>query len=257
MPVILALNTLLERVNQLLQGERRFIADAAHELRTPIAGLRAQAQAALGATSPAERKHALLSTLQGCDRASHLVQQLLTLSRIDAALPEPLQANVDLEGLVRGVALSLAPTALAAGQCLELETATAGPGQQRLAGVRSAQPAPVLIKGVDALLRVLVRNLIENALRYGSTGVTVRVRVASLPTGFISLSVEDSGPGLSATDLARLGERFFRALGNASTGSGLGWSIVQRIAQVHGAEIHAESPGALGGLSVHVSFPTT
>jgi two-component system sensor histidine kinase QseC len=246
-PVVTALNALLARVARLLDAERRFTADAAHELRTPIAGLRAQAQVALGASSEAERIHALKATLLGCDRASHLVQQLLTLSRLDAAGPQR-TSQVDLAKLAQSVALDLAPTALAAQQSLELELPSTSeePGKEDLPTLR--------VEGDEALLRVLLRNLVDNALRYGPPGTRVLLRLEATD-GPPRLNVDDSGPGMAAADLARLGERFFRPPGQAAPGSGLGWSIVQRIAQVHGVQVRAESPGALGGLSVQLQWP--
>jgi two-component system sensor histidine kinase QseC len=110
------------------------------------------------------------------------------------------------------------------------------------------------VEGDEALLRVLLRNLVDNALRYGPSGTRVLLRLESTD-GPPRLSVDDSGPGMAAADLARLGERFFRPPGQAAPGSGLGWSIVQRIAQVHGVQVRAESPGALGGLSVQLQWP--
>ena len=246
-PVVAALNVLLARVARLLDAERRFTADAAHELRTPIAGLRAQAQVALGASSEAERIHALKATLQGCDRASHLVQQLLTLSRLDASGPER-SSPVDLARLAQSVALDLAPAALAAQQSLELELDLPPAGPEGDDGPRTGSSC---VEGDEALLRVLLRNLLDNALRYGPPGTRVVMKLEA--TGAQPrLSVHDSGPGIAAADLARLGERFFRPPGQAAPGSGLGWSIVQRIAQAHGIQVRAESPGALGGLSVHL-----
>ncbi len=239
-PMVQALNTLFQRIGQMMISERRFTADAAHELRTPIAGIRAQAQVALGAgQDDAQRKHALLATLAGCDRATRLVEQLLTLARLEAA-PSTSGATaprLDLSALARRVAANLAPTALARQQELELDADAPGP-----------------VAGDETLIGVLVRNLIDNALRYSPDGAKVCVSVA-LESGQTQLRVEDSGPGMTESEMARLGERFFRVLGNEQPGSGLGWSIVRRIAAVFGAKVQIGRSQQLGGLSVTVRWP--
>lgn len=235
-PLRATLTGLFARIASLLDAERRFTADAAHELRTPIAAIRTQAQVALGATEAPERRHALLATLAGCDRANHLVQQLLTLSRLEAAGADGRQLPwVDVAGLAQRVAAGLAMAALDRQQTLSLDAEGA-----------------CWVPGDEALLSVLLRNLVDNALRYSPPGAAVAVAVCPTPDGPV-LSVDDSGPGLSADDLARLGERFFRVLGNGADGSGLGWSIVRRVAGVHGAQVTA-SRSALGGLRVTVAW---
>lgn len=236
LPMLDALNALFERIGRLMESERRFTADAAHELRTPIAAIRAQAQVALAEPDEGARRHALQATLQGCDRAARLVEQLLTLSRLEAAEAPPL-ATLDLSGLVQGVVAELAPQALQRHQQLALEA------------------APICrVHGEATLLVVLVRNLVDNALRYSPARAQVNVAVG-VQCGTVTLVVEDSGPGLAEAELQRLGERFFRVLGSAQPGSGLGWSIVQRIAQVHGATLQARRSAALGGLLVSVQWP--
>jgi len=228
-PAVQALNALFVRIAALLAGERRFTADAAHELRTPIAAIRAQAQVALGAQNPAEREHALRATLQGCDRAAHLVDQLLTLARLEggaAMQREP----VDLAQLAREQLAELAPQALARQQQLSLD----------------AQPQP--LPGDAALLRVLLRNLVDNALRHSPPGARIEVQVG----GDALLTVEDSGPGLDAATAAGLGQRFVRGAEALGSGSGLGWSIAQRIAAGHGLSLRAEPSARLGGLAVRL-----
>jgi two-component system sensor histidine kinase QseC len=235
-PVLAALNGLFERVRALLDAERRFTADAAHELRTPIAAIRAQAQVALGEADDARRRQALAQTLAGCDRAARLVDQLLTLARLEAAEAPPLQV-VDLGALARSVLGDAAPAGIAKGQSLSLD----------------ATPH-AWVRGDATLLAVLVRNLVDNAVRYSPPGARIEVRAAREGAGVV-LSVEDSGPGLSPSDLARLGERFFRVVGSGETGSGLGWSIVRRVAAVHGAALQAQRSTRLGGLAVQAVFP--
>lgn len=239
-PMLDALNGLFERIAALMEAERRFTADAAHELRTPIAAIRTQAQVALGESGDAERRHALLATLEGCDRATRLVEQLLTLSRLETGEAPP-AGIVDLAALARRTAADLAPKAIARQQDLALE-------------VHTADAAPVSLRGDDTLTGVLVRNLLDNALRYSPEGARIRVGVAHV-SGRAQLIVEDSGPGLETADRQRLGERFFRVLGTQASGSGLGWSIVRRIAQVHGASLAIDRSPTLGGLRVTVAWP--
>jgi two-component system, OmpR family, sensor histidine kinase QseC len=240
-PMVHALNGLFERIELMLISERRFTADAAHELRTPIAAIRAQAQVALGAGANAsERDHALRATLSGCDRAKRLVEQLLTLARLEAASEDPtkLAASVDLSAVCRRVLSELAPLAIARQQTLEL-----------------AAPNKCLILGDDLLVGVLVRNLIDNSLRYSKDGSRVFVYVG-LAFGLPILRIEDSGAGMSESEIARLGERFFRVLGHEQPGSGLGWSIVSRISKVFGATLNIGGSSKLSGLSVTVRWKT-
>ncbi|MEP7102295.1 MAG: ATP-binding protein [Burkholderiales bacterium] len=235
-PMLDALNGLFERIAKLMETERRFTADAAHELRTPIAAIRAQAQVALGEADVELRRHALQATLEGCDRAARLVTQLLTLSRLEAGT-EGTAAEIDLRELVRRVVADEAPQGLRRQQTVELDA-----------------PAPCLIDGDATLLAVLTRNLVDNALRYSPEQAKVRVTVRTDTAG-IRLRVEDSGPGLSDADIKRLGERFFRVLGSREGGSGLGWSIVRRIADAHHACIQVSRSSALGGLSIDIILP--
>jgi two-component system sensor histidine kinase QseC len=236
-PVVHSLNALFERIESMMVSERRFTADAAHELRTPIAAIRMQAQVALGAgTDSEQRKHALNYTLAGCDRATHLVEQLLTLSRLEASTMAAPTGVVDVSALAQRVAADLALVALRRDQILELEA-----------------PAPACIAADDMLTSVLVRNLLDNALRYSPDAARVCVAVTNEASRVI-LQVDDSGPGLSDADMARLGERFYRVLGTEQTGSGLGWSIVRRIAAVYGAQVTVSRSELLGGLSVEVRW---
>jgi two-component system, OmpR family, sensor histidine kinase QseC len=235
-PLVDALNGLFDRITALMDSERRFTADAAHELRTPIAAIRAQAQVALGEPDAAARRHALDATLAGCDRAARLVDQLLTLSRLEeagAAVPHEL---LDLAALVRREAAALAPAAIDKGQTLDVEAEAC------------------TVRGDATLLAVLVRNLVDNAIRYSPPGARVAVTVAA-HSGRVQLRVQDGGPGLADADRQRLGERFFRVLGSGQGGSGLGWSIVRRIAAVHAWTLQVGVSAALGGLDVGVEGP--
>jgi two-component system, OmpR family, sensor histidine kinase QseC len=241
-PLIQALNALFNRIEHMVVAERRFTADAAHELRTPIAAIRAQAQVALGAgLHTDQREHALNATVAGCDRATRLVQQLLTLARLEstpASSTSPVLAEkLDVSAVARRVAADLAPAALAQHQHLELDASQA-----------------CIVTGNDLLVGVLLRNLIDNAIRYSPQGARIVVNVGAV-SGKTVVSVQDSGPGMTQADMDRLGERFFRVLGNEQPGSGLGWSIVRRISDVSGAQLSLKRSASLGGLDVTVEWP--
>jgi two-component system sensor histidine kinase QseC len=167
------------------------------------------------------------------------MDQLLTLARLEASQAKP-ATQVDLVTLARRVSADLAPTALARGQSLELDAHGA-----------------CAVAADEVLLGVLVRNLVDNALRYSPPGARVVVSVQPGPKGTdgCELCVQDSGPGMSSESMQRLGERFFRVLGSDQPGSGLGWSIVRRIADVFGAQLVACRSPALGGLMVTVRLP--
>ena len=244
-PPVHALNGLFERVREQLASERRFTADAAHELRTPIAGIRMQAQVAQGATRDDERRAALAATIAGCDRATRLVEQLLQLARLEADTADA-QAREGGRGQADLAAL--------AAQLVQDLRAQAQPRGQHLDAELPPQPVPVPMSAT--LAAVLLRNLIDNALRYAPDGGRARVQVQPAADGAgARLVVEDTGPGLSDQDARRLGERFFRVLGSGQGGSGLGWSIVRRLARLHGLEIGLDRSPALGGLRVTVRWP--
>ena len=239
-PLVAELNGLLVRIERMVLSERRFTADAAHELRTPIAAIRAQAQVAWGAgVDSVQRDLALETTLVGCDRAAHLVDQLLALARLEAGAATPEAEVCDMRVLAQQVAADLAPAALARGQDLALE---------------AESDAVCTVSAPAAWLTMLLRNLLDNALRYSPDGARVVVRVARTAQGVV-LDVHDSGPGMASVDRQRLGERFFRVLGHTQSGSGLGWSIVRRIADVTGAQVSVQSSALLGGLQVQVTWP--
>jgi two-component system, OmpR family, sensor histidine kinase QseC len=236
-PLLDALNDLLQRLAQRMETERRFTADAAHELRTPIAAIRAQAQVALSSTTNDHvRQQALQDTLTGCNRASRVVEQLLTLTRVEGpqdVASEPFR----LDQLAQQVLADLAPDALRRGQTLEL-----------------LAPEPLQLNGQSTLWQILLRNLIDNALRYSPNGAAVRIQAQCLNGNQVEITVQDSGPGLSPNDLARLGERFFRVLGTSATGSGLGWSIVRHIAALQQIDVQVGKSAELGGLQVTLHY---
>lgn len=236
-PLIKRLNNLFGRIDASLQKERRFTADAAHELRTPIAAIKAQAQVARAASTESERGHALDGAILGCDRAAHLIDQLLTLARIDA-LDAGTTEPCPLRALAAELIAAIAPTAL--GQNVQLEL---------------AEGDEVVIQGNRTLLRILLRNLLDNAVRHTRPGTTVRVVTAQEP-GEGRLSVIDNGPGIPPQELARVGERFYRPLGTSASGSGLGLSVVKRIAEIHSASLQLSAQNDGSGLNVTVIFPS-
>jgi len=235
-PLVEGLNQLFERVRVSLDSERRFTADAAHELRTPLAAIKTQAQVARAATAEAERRHALDNVLVGCDRAAHLVEQLLTLARLE---PETLKhrEHCNLHALAVTAVAELAPAAVDKDIDLQL-----------------AEDDAVRVPGEPALLAILLRNLIDNAIRYSPRHSVVRVMVAKTVNG-TELSVIDQGPGVPAEARALVWERFYRVLGTGEAGSGLGLSIAKRIADLHGATVALSEGDAGQGLRVSVAFP--
>jgi len=238
-PLVASLNRLLERVRASIESERRFTADAAHELRTPVAAVRAHAEVAWGAIGDAERRAALDNILAGCDRAAHAIDQLLTLARLDPGDPRERREPCDLRAVAKAVLADLAPAAVAKGVDVEL-----APG------------APTMIEGSPGLLGVLVRNLVDNAVRYSAAGANVRVDVVTDAVS-VRLVVTDEGPGVKPEQRRALGERFYRVPGSQEIGTGLGLSIVRRIAELHRASVaFDDGPGGLG-LSVVVTFPVS
>ena len=236
LPLVENLNRLFGRVAQLIESERRFTADASHELRTPLAALKIQAQVARASTSDAERARALNNVLAGCDRATHLVQQLLTLARLDPEDPANKAEACDLRALARNAVAELAPYALS--KQIDIDLAEGG---------------AVETKGYAGLIAILLRNLIDNAIRYSPAGGSVQVRAAA-ENGSATLTVIDQGPGIPADERDKVGQRFYRVLGSEEFGSGLGLSIVKRIAELHAASVSLGEGEQGKGLSVTVKF---
>lgn len=237
-PLLGALNDLFRRVEGALENERRFTADAAHELRTPLAALQAQLQVAQRARDADERERSLANVDAGLRRAAHLVEQMLLLARLDPerGLPDP-QA-VDLALLATEVCAELGTRILDRKLDFGIETA-----------------ADATVAGQREWLRVLLRNLIDNAVRYTPGGGRLRVSVRR-DAGGVCLQVDDSGPGIATEARAQALQRFHR-LGEGACdteGSGLGLSIVARIAELHGARLQLDDADG-GGLSVRVVFP--
>lgn len=238
-PLISSMNRLFDRLGQAFENERRFTADASHELRTPLAALKTHAQVALrGANNPAQRQ-TLEHIVHGVDRATHLVQQLLTLARLDPQSDtETLRGKVDLCNVATRVVTDLAQTA-----------------HQRKIDLSLDQPCQGTIRGNTDMLAILLRNLVDNAIRYTPDAGTVSVSVTAIDNGVI-LAVNDSGPGIPEEDRSKVFERFYRRLGTEKEGVGLGLSIVGRIAELHHARISLDD-SALGGLQVSITFRET
>lgn len=235
-PLVEALNDLFRRVEEALESERRFTADAAHELRTPLAALQAQLQVALRARDEGEKNHSLQELQEGLARASHLVDQMLQLARLDPERGLPEVRPVHLGELAESVCAELGSAIMAKELDFDLE----------------ADPA-TRVAGQADWLRVLIRNLVDNAVRYTPAGGRVRVEVLSGPGG-ATLCVADSGPGIPAAERERVMNRFHRLHQGEVQGSGLGLSIAQRVAELHGARlVLATAPG--GGLLATVDFP--
>lgn len=236
-PLITQLNQLLGRVARSLDSTRRFTADAAHELRTPLAAIRAQAQVALASERQEERRHALQQALRGCDLATHLIEQLLTLARLDASVTAA-RETLDVRALASEAVADIAPAALAKEIDIALEDGES---------VRAPLQA--------GLIRVLLRNLLDNAVRYSPAGSEVSVAVHRADDK-VCIEVSDNGPGIPEELRKRVFDRFYRVTGNEAQGSGLGLSIVRCIVDIHDGEITL-SPREQGrGLQVSVYLPT-
>ena len=233
-PLVARLNSLFADIMRALENERRFTADAAHELRTPLAALKAQAQVALASVDAAERQHALTQILVGCDRATHLVAQLLTLARLDANTPHPMQ---DLA--LRPIAEEA--LAMSAGEAIEHHCDLV------------LHEGDAQVRGDALLLQVLLRNLIDNALRH-SGGAQIEVSIAQNDRRAV-LAVSDNGRGIAADERGRVQQRFYRSAIDNSPGSGLGLSIVRRIAELHGGALDIDSPASGKGVSLVVHLP--
>jgi two-component system, OmpR family, sensor histidine kinase QseC len=236
-PILDQLNALLLRVGTSLSQERRFTADAAHELRTPLAAVRTHAQVARASQTDDERDKALANVVAATDRATHLIEQLLTLARLEIGSLAEHFRNVDLQVLAAEVLAH--ETAIAFGKSIDLELVD-GPA--------------VRIFSEPTLLGVLLRNLIDNAIRYTPPGGEVRVLVAPDGDG-ATVQVIDNGPGIAPEHRSRVLDRFFRLAGTRQTGSGLGLAIVARICELLGAKLELVDNPDRVGLCVRLAFP--
>jgi len=231
-PLVSSINDLLSRLKVSLTTQKRFLADAAHQLKTPLAGLRMQAELAQREIDPVEIRGSLQQIARSSTRATHTVNQLLALARAETTGRSLPNESIELSRLVRGVVQESVPRALEHGIDLGFE----GPEHT---------PENCLINGNPTLLQEMVRNLVDNAINYTGRGGVVTVRVLlDRFSGVQVLQVEDDGPGIPENERTFVLQPFYRALGTNVDGSGLGLAIVQEIAQQHGATVSMEDAHA-------------
>ncbi|HDR9757811.1 TPA: two-component sensor histidine kinase [Burkholderia cepacia ATCC 25416] len=237
-PLVGAINDLLGRLEHAFTAQKHFIADAAHELRTPIMGLSIQAELLDHASSVEERREITKQIQTGTQRLAHLAEQLLTLARVDPEGGNLSMSRIDLRELARSVVGERSHVAEASAVDLGL-----------------VAEAPISVHGNAEGLRMLLNNLVDNAIRYA--GAQARVDVIVRQNGAEPiLEVCDTGPGIPEAERTRVWERFYRGSGNRATGSGLGLSIVRRIAEQHRATVSLHAGPDDRGLLVRVRFPT-
>ncbi|MGM9425020.1 ATP-binding protein [Hydrogenophaga sp. MI9] len=239
-PLVHEFNALLKRLGLAFEAQQRFVADAAHELRSPLAALKLQVQGLRRAPDGETRDRALQRLDGGIDRATRLIEQLLVLARQQARQAEGAPAvALDLVALARQGVSEAVADAQARAQDLGLS------------GLDTAQ-----VCGHADALRLLLRNLVENAVKYTPDGGRIDVSVsADGAGGGVTLAVEDSGPGIPEAERAHVLDRFVRLPGAPSTGSGLGLAIAQAVAQLHGTALQLDASPSLGGLRVRLSLP--
>jgi two-component system OmpR family sensor kinase len=236
-PLVGELNALFARVRETLQAQQHFVADAAHELRSPLTALKLQVRAAERARDEPARKAAVGELAAGIERGIALVEQLLVLAREEGAAGTAVEEPVEMEALAREIVSELWPKAQARQQDLGLATS-----------------APVTVRAGRDTLRLALRNLVDNAIKYTPAGG--RVDIALGRDGDVPwLAVEDSGPGIALSERQRVFDRFYRAPGAEAPGSGLGLAIVKAMADRLGAQLALQTAPALGGLRVELRFP--
>ena len=285
-PLVSAINDLLGRLDQSMSAQKHFLADAAHQLKTPLAGLRMQAELAqreidAGEHDPRQLKRSLQHIAHASERAAHMVNQLLAMARAEAkTLARPPEV-VDLGALARETVRDFVPKAMDK----RIDLGYEGPGEQLDecdapstwdvmpsaamsldAGVNAPPAGPVAhqrqpgvrMMGQPTLVRELVRNLVDNALQYTPAGGTVTVRVMDDPFGqVVVLQVEDTGPGIAEAERALVLQPFYRALGTNVDGSGLGLAIVNEIVLQHGAALSMEDARPRGSAAAQGQGPGT
>jgi two-component system sensor histidine kinase TctE len=241
-PLVGAFNELLARLAHNMEMQQRFLADAAHQMKTPLAGLRTQAELALRETDPQQLARTLRQIAASTERSTRLVNQLLALARAEYQANDPRGFEVvDLVPLAREVVRAWIDAAITRGIDLGFE----------------AEAARARVFGAPLLLRELLNNLVDNALAYTPRGGSVTVRVAERGAAAL-LEVDDTGPGIPEAERGRVFDRFYRILGTGIDGSGLGLAIVREIAETHGALVRLGTPEAAGadgpGTRVSIEF---
>jgi len=236
-PLIAELNQLFVRLKLAFDRNKRFAGDAAHELKTPLAALKTNAQVALKSDNDEDRDNALQKVLLGVDRSSHLVAQLLTLSRLTQSQELNDIALVDLQKIATEIIADLVPIALE--KTIHIELAPA--------------PENTIIQGNDIAIGILIRNIVDNAIRYTPYDGSVVIQILNRDN-IIIFRTSDTGPGIPENLRKRVFERFYRVLGNPTPGSGLGLAIVSQIAELHHARIKLSAPSNGLGLQFDVEF---
>jgi two-component system sensor histidine kinase TctE len=253
-PLVRAINDLLARLDHSISAQRHFLADAAHQMKTPLAGLRTQAELAqreIDAGGDAQSvRRSLQQIARSSDRAAHMVNQLLAMARAEDREQALRLQPMDLAALAVETVEDFVPKALDK----RIDLGYEGPG---------ASDGAARMRGQPVLVRELIRNLVDNALQYTPPGGTVTVRVLADPFGQVAvLQVEDTGPGIPPAERELVFQPFYRALGTNVDGSGLGLAIVREIVTAHGADLTIEdalprgSNGAAPGTRFTVRFPT-
>ncbi len=238
-PLIDAVNDLLEKLKQAMQAQKRFVADAAHQLRTPLAGLKTQAELALREKDAVRKEYTLVQLLSSAKRSTRLVNQLLALARNEPdGQGDYAFTALDLNRLTQECTMQWVPAALEKNIDLGFESAA----------------HQVLVHGATTSLTEMLGNLIDNAIRYTQGGGHVTIRVNCTPEGAV-LAVEDDGPGIDPQHRERVFERFYRILGSGQSGSGLGLAIVAEVAKRHGATIVLDNGRSGIGTLISVRFP--
>jgi two-component system, OmpR family, sensor kinase len=245
-PLVVSINDLMQRLGEAFATQRRFVADAAHELRTPITALRLQLQLLQGSVNDAERAQAMSELASGVDRSQRLVEQLLNIARADADSehfdPQPLNLTEVVKSVVARFSLKA--------EVLDIDLGVSG----------ELTSAGVWVNGDLEQLSVLLNNLVENALRFTPEGGVVDVNISQDHDASTLLRVIDNGPGISDSERERVFDRFYRgseatALARDGYGSGLGLAIVRAIAERHSASVSLARPAEHMGLEVTVRFP--
>lgn len=237
-PVIDEINKLLQRLQEAFEREKRFAADAAHELRTPLASIKTQAQIGLNTDSLEEKNEALRKLISSVDRSTHVVQQLLTMSKLvpESGLINDL-SKINIAKITKETLATLVPAAI----------------EKNIELIFEEEKSTLNIAGNATAISILIRNLVDNAIRYCHDGGEVHIRVYQ-DQNEIVLEIRDNGPGIPEELRSRVFERFFRVLGNKSPGSGLGLGIVRQICNLHNAKIELKSPKLGTGLIIVVRF---
>lgn len=235
-PLVITLNDLLERLDQAMVAQRRFIADAAHELRSPLTAVKLQAQIASRAISDSDRQAALTQLSGGVDRASHLIEQLLDMARLEPSTRQATFAPVALDQLIKQVIANFSPQADV--RNIDL-------------GVSVCEPLTLTSQAES--LRILLSNLVDNAVRYTPDGGRIDVELRCIE-GQAVIGVSDSGPGIPESEHQRVFDRFYRLAGSDIPGSGLGLAIVRHVVLMLGGQIELGTSLA-GGLAVRVILP--